>query len=352
MDKHPRQRTKKSILLNILYILLTIAALVVFGLLDENVGDIFEVIGSLNRWFIYAAAGAMVIHWLLDSIALKYIIGFMHEGIGWLKAFKLAIVGFYYSALTPFSSGGQPVQVFYMHKDGIPVGKSTATFSVKFLSFQISLCLYFIISLILKGTKFFVGNRDVFLFTMIGFVANAVLTLLVLIVVSDRFPVKRWADKLINWLHTKRIIKRPEKIRSSLLNTIDEFVASAKFMRSDRRMLIGSITISIAQMMAQFAITYFVYRSFGFAERTLMDVVAMQAFHYLAVCFVPIPGAAIASEGGFYLFFQMFFPANKMYVAMLIWRLFTYYANIIVGAVVVLSDSVGNMLKRPERANR
>lgn len=332
-------------MLNLLYILLTVAVLVVFGLLDENVDDIYKVVGSLNSMFILAAAGALLLQFIIDGMILKYIMSYLHKGMGYFKALKLAIIGYYYSALTPFSSGGQPMQVYYMYKDDIPVGKSTCCFSVKFLSFQVSLCLYFVVSIVWKGTRFFSQNPGIITFTIIGFIANALITAAVLIVLIDKFPVKDWARRLIGFLHRIYIVKDAEKAVNTINKTIDDYLASAEFIRSEKRLLLGSMALELGQMFARFSITFFIYRSFDLSERSLMDVVAMQAFHYLAVCFVPIPGAAIASEGGFYLFFKMFFPDNIMFVAMLIWRLFTYYAHIIIGAFVVLGDTVHNMIK-------
>ena len=57
----------------------------------------------------------------------------------------------------------------------------------------------------------------------------------------------------------------------------------------------------------------------------------------------PLPGASVASEGGFYLFFAMFFPGEMMFVAMMLWRLFTYYANIVCGAMFVVFDTVSKI---------
>ena len=70
----------------------------------------------------------------------------------------------------------------------------------------------------------------------------------------------------------------------------------------------------------------------------------MQAFLFLTVSFVPLPGAAGASEGGFYLFFALIFPGTIMPLAMLLWRFATYYANILFGSFFVMYDGMRGAL--------
>ena len=53
--------------------------------------------------------------------------------------------------------------------------------------------------------------------------------------------------------------------------------------------------------------------------------------------------AAGAQEGGFYVFFQNVFPADKLVGALLLWRFFTYYFTMIVCFGAVLYDSAWNI---------
>ena len=49
-------------------------------------------------------------------------------------------------------------------------------------------------------------------------------------------------------------------------------------------------------------------------------------------CMVPLPGAAGASEGSFYVFFSMFFTSATIKPATLLWRIITYYSVILITA--------------------
>ena len=64
MSKLKKQKTGKKILLNLLYIGLTIGVIVVIGFLDPSVTDFFSAIGSLRIGWVNAAAGAFLINFL------------------------------------------------------------------------------------------------------------------------------------------------------------------------------------------------------------------------------------------------------------------------------------------------
>ncbi len=75
-------------------------------------------------------------------------------------------------------------------------------------------------------------------------------------------------------------------------------------------MFLSTALVIFIQMFAYFSITFFIYKAFGLSGYNLFEIVALQSFLYLTVSFVPLPGASVASEGGFYLFFAQVFPAE------------------------------------------
>ena len=57
MSEQKKNKTKKKIFLNLLYIALTIGIIVVIGFLDPSVTDFFSAIGSLHIGWVLAAVG-------------------------------------------------------------------------------------------------------------------------------------------------------------------------------------------------------------------------------------------------------------------------------------------------------
>lgn len=344
------KKQKRRILLNFVYILLTIGIIVVFGVLDPNVQDVFGKIGALHTGWFLCIVGATLLFWLFEALILHYLTLRIHKGYTLFRSIKIAMIGLYYSALTPFSSGGQPMQIAYMRNDGVPVGKSTGMFSIKFVIFQVVICLYFFAGMAVNGTYFFQETPSAMWFAFLGIFINVVLALFFVFAMIARNKVQNISLRFIRFLHRIRIIKNVEKATENTTRTLDEFHAGAVFIASHKRTLFGTAALTIVQMFCQFVVTYFIYRAMGLNEHSLWNVVTMQALLYVTVSFVPLPGASIASEGGFYMFFAMFFPSEDMFVAMMLWRLFTYYANIIFGAMFVVFDAVAKIWRNSVRA--
>ena len=94
-------------------------------------------------------------------------------------------------------------------------------------------------------------------------------------------------------------------------------------MRQIKSRLWYLCSVVCVQMLFQFAITYFIYRACGLSSYTALDIVSLQAILYLTVAYVPLPGASIASEGGFMLVFGTIF-GTWAFAGMVLWRALTY----------------------------
>ena len=98
--------------------------------------------------------------------------------------------------------------------------------------------------------------------------------------------------------------------------------------------------LTIIQLSCFFSIPYFVYRSFGLNTASWLDMTLVGAFLQVMVSYFPTPGASGASEGAFYVFYPIFFPKPFIFIAMLMWRILSYYLNIGVGVLLVFLDGI------------
>ena len=77
--------------------------------------------------FIFVACEAMNTFSIMKALKQK---------VSYLKCLGFAFVGFYFSSITPSSSGGQPAQMFYMSKAKINLSYS----SLNLLIIRLSNC--------------------------------------------------------------------------------------------------------------------------------------------------------------------------------------------------------------------
>ena len=66
------------------------------------------------------------------------------------NALKTSMVGQFFSAVTPFATGGQPMQVYCMSKYGVEPGKGVSALTQKFVVYQSTLVAYSAAALLFK----------------------------------------------------------------------------------------------------------------------------------------------------------------------------------------------------------
>ena len=333
-----KQPKKLKRVWQLLYIILTFGVLIVFGLLDDEVKNISDALEALNPSFLLFALGSMIVFWFAEGFLIHLITKYLHGPIRLRSSMLICVIGQYYSALTPFASGGQPIQAIYMKRYGVPVGTATSVLVMKFLLWQIGVLLVSGVAIILNiGNPFSSGIGAVI---VVGYVLNFIVLFAAVMAMYKPTLITRIGDAIVWFLVKIRLVKRPEKLCAKLHATLADYAHAMKTARALRGKIFVLLFGTLVEFFAYLGVTYYIYLAFGNTGQSYLYIVLLQSIIYVTVSFFPLPGASGASEGGFYLAFNSIFPIAQTYVAMLLWRGFTYYINIIVGAGMVLIDSI------------
>ncbi len=346
-------KKKKTRLFSLIYIGVTIIAIVTIGLFTD-VSDIAEAFKSFSVWWLLACLGALLLYWLTDGLLLHDITAYMYKRQPLPRSLKVGIIGLYYGAVTPFASGGQPMQVLYMKRNKIPVGTATCIVCIKFVIYELSLCAIYVIAMIARGIYYYTNFNEVFWLATLGFFINLAAVFFIILTIVNKRLVVRFGGWLIRVFTRMKVVKDMEKALVNFEKTIEDYHTAASYISRYKMRAVGSFLISFVNLTFFFIIPYFVYLAFGNREYNLLDIFTMQAFVYLVVSFVPTPGGSGAAEGGFLLFFRPFFGGST-YIAMMIWRSFTYYIMLIVGSLLVVFNEVLNirrLKKEPVEENK
>jgi len=329
---------KKKVRLRRIYILGTILLLVIIGFIDPELVDLFDILSRLSYIWLIVGFLCLFAFWFTDGLLLHHITRYTYQRHSILKAFKVGIIGLYYGALTPFATGGQPMQIVYMKRDGVPIGTATCIVSLKFIIYEFSLCAIYVAAMLFRGFYFFANYQEVFYLTTIGFIVNLFAVFLIIAVMINKSIALNICNAIITFLCRIRIVKREERLRHAAEKNIEEFQASVVYIKKYKLQVALSFVLSLINLAFLFSIPYIIYIAFGHAEKNIIDLMTLQAFLYLAVSFFPLPGAAGASEGGFYIFFKSIFTNVPIFMPMLIWRFMSYYVILIFGSLFVIGD--------------
>lgn len=322
------------------YIALNIFIIVLIGIIDPEIKDIDKLFHGVKAGWIVGGIASMVLFWLMDGVILYYAIKTIYEPKEFLGCFKVAMIGQYYNAVTPFASGGQPAQVYYMGKLGVPGGSASSVLMVKFLIYQVVLSLYSVAAFIWKGMSIYKHNSWVFWFSTLGFIINAGAVALLVFLSQNKGFVRGLVCGIINLLGKVKLIKNPDQMKGRLKAHVEDFHEGLTLIQGNLKAISIMGCMTAIQLVFFFSITFFIYRSLGLRGENWISIVFVQSLLYLAVSFVPTPGSTGASETGFMAFFRLIVPGKFIFVSMLLWRIISYYLNILAGMGIILYDSI------------
>ena len=136
----------KKYIIMFLFSLLVIF-LTFYSLYDENSFNIMiENVTSIPVQYIFILLLVLCIYFVLQGLYMKIVLGSLKQKITMKKGVFYSLVEFYFSGITPSSTGGQPVQFYYMTKDKIPIRRTYITLLLNTIYFKlIVLVLGFII---------------------------------------------------------------------------------------------------------------------------------------------------------------------------------------------------------------
>ena len=137
-------KNKKLLISSCIFVLLFA---VTFGILflTYSVDDLLLCLKMIKSTFYLIIGIAIIIFFTLEAIYFKIIFKSLDENISFRRCMHYSFVEFFFSGITPGSTGGQPVQLYYMNKDKIPMRKSMIALILNTILFK----LFFVVTGIL-----------------------------------------------------------------------------------------------------------------------------------------------------------------------------------------------------------
>lgn len=330
MEKTEKAKKIKKTIRNLIVFILLIGLTFYLIFKDQNVLEILNIAVSVKKRYILVAIIAMCLYLLGETINITRILKELGEKSTFLRNIRYTLIGFFFSSITPAASGGQPMEIYYMHKEKIAVANSTLALLVHLTSFQIVTITLGILSTILH---FEIVKSGLIYLVVLGILLNSTaLTLLAISIFS-----KRLSKELINFaVKVLRFFRIPniEKKQESLEKELEKYQESAVYIKEHKKLMIKTLVTTFIQVIIYYSIPYWVYLAFGFTGYNFFQIVTLQAMLYATVSGIPSPGAVGVSEGAFIEIFKGVFPATMMNSAILLNRGASFYLFVIISAII------------------
>ncbi|MCI8654791.1 MAG: flippase-like domain-containing protein [Clostridia bacterium] len=311
---------------------------------DESILQILEIIKSVKVEFIAIAIICMALYMVCEAINIGRTLKALNEKSTFLKNLKYALIGFFFSSITPAASGGQPMQVYYMYRDNISVANSTLALLISLSSMQIITIGFALTSLIFNYQYL---NKGLVIFFIIGVTLNiSALALLIIGIFSKRMSkgLINIALKILKFFKVKNIEQKKEKFENELI----KYQYSAKYIKNNKRLIIRTLITTAVQFLLYYSITYWTYRALGFSEHNIFEIVTMQSVLYATVSGIPSPGAVGVSEGAFMEIFKAVYDKTMIHSAVLLNRGVNFYLFVIISGIIVIINEIKGKNKKTE----
>lgn len=341
-------KSKKKYFLSVIFFVILLV--LTFYLIFSN-NDIQDVMINLqNISFKYIGLGTLFIFIYLftESLYIKLILKSLKHKINLWQGFVYSCIEFYFSAITPSSTGGQPAQAYYMHKDGIPFTKSSVTLLLNTITFKLVLLFMGLIAVITYPNLIFNNSTLFTILFIFGVVVNIAVIITCLMLMYSKRWIKSIAMFCINLGHKLHIVKDKDKKIEDFYNALEEYHESAKYIKENIWIAIKVCLITFVQRLAMFSIAYVVYAAFSFNEHSYIELVVIQLSIAIAIDSLPLPGGIGASEAMLILIYDKIFGENLSVPAMLVTRGLSYYLCLLISGITVLSNHLRITFAKPK----
>ena len=314
------------------------AGLMVFRIFFGNreIGDIIEDVKRADTRWTVAGLVVIVAFVCCESWIFHYMLRIYKIRVSMLRCIRYSFIGFFFSCITPSASGGQPMQIVYMKRDGIKIGYSTLITWIVTICYKSALVILGTVFLIFKHDYCEAALGDWLWLLILGYVLNVGLLVGMIFVLFKPLYARTLGIKIVNLLAAIHLVKNAEKYIMKVSRITKNYSVGAEYVKKNFRVVVNVLLISFLQRVLLSSVTFIVYKAFGLRGESFLTIIAIQTVIGIMVEMMPLPGAAGISEACFMVLFERIFK-DQLKSAMLLSRGISFYALLIISGIITLA---------------
>lgn len=334
------QNLKKILPKFILFLVVTIIVIVIL-LVNNDIAQIWETLKNVDIKWLLVALLFLLAYIVFNPLSLV-ILGKSktEDSVKIRDSMMIGTVEYFFNGITPFSTGGQPFQIYSYKKIGVSYHRASGIILMNFVVSQLS-----IVIMCLLATIFYqqLTNGVVYLQVMIiiGLAINIfILALFITLGVSKH--LRRWILRFISWIFNLKIFKgKLEKKVAAVETYADEAQKTFKLLFQRKVSFLFCVITKLLGLIFYYMLPFFILKSLGITVEAsqIALITAMTTFSIAMTCYIPTPGSAGGIEFAFKSLFVTILPmisASTAVAGALLWRLITYYLLMLISFVVFI----------------
>lgn len=336
------QSNKNLIYKNLVWtiISLCLAVLTVFVVLQEtkvfSLKEVYdEICEGKTIYFIFAII-CMILFIFSEGEAMRCILKKLSFRTTMEKGFFYASADIYFSAVTPSATGGQPVTLYLMTRDGLPFSVSSICLLLNLLMYNCSIVFIGILCAVFKPEIFLNHSQLAQILIVIGYVLLISLIVLFLLLLKKAEWVRSIGIFLCNLLYRFRIIKHKEKLEQRIDGMIEKYSIISDKVFDEKLLMLKVFGYNLFQRAIQITIAVFVYLGIDGKSGNIFNIWFAQAYSVIGSNCIPIPGAMGVIDYLMLEGFGQFMDTEMAAHTEIISRATNFYICIIVSLITVI----------------
>ncbi len=270
-----------------------------------------------------------------EAITLKRNFRLLGEQRTFPQCLLYTFTGNFFSGITPAATGGQPMQIYVMHKTGASAVQGTLALVMDLAQYQLIITLLGVTGYLCFAQMIHRTLGSYIWLLWLGLLLNTGLLLLLLCAM--------FSERFIFWLaeQAARVISlfskgKAASFREQSKAAIAQYKTGAEVFRKNKGYCLINCIIMTGRIIAMHSAPFWVYKGLGLSGASFFQMISLQSALHITCAALPFPGGAGISESIFLYYFQEIFPASHLNSAMVLSRGIGGYATIALCGSILL----------------
>ncbi len=327
-----------------------LAMFTVWALLKQNesvsVRDIAHTAqGADKSWFMLAIISA-ILYIVFEGFALCSILKSAGFKPKFKNGFLYSTADIYFSAITPSATGGQPAAAYFMLRDRISGGVTTAVLMLNVMMYTLSIVALGIISVIVRPCSFFQFSIPSKLLIIGGASVQLVLTVFFVMVLKNGDFIFDILKRIIRFLGRRKWLRNTKKPIGKLNKAQADYNACSQLFAGNYKLLLKAFFWNLLQRLSQIAVSPLLFIAMGGDSALSTDIFAKQCLITIGYNFVPLPGAMGVADYLMLNGFSGLMARDMAFHLEMLSRGMTFYICVSLSGIITL---IGYLVKRRRR---
>ncbi len=315
----------------IISVIVSTASLAIIFMLTYTQNS-FEIMLRISPLFLLLAFLAHGGEWFFWALRIKILAHALGEKISIYRAFRIVMVNLFMAAITPSGFGGEPARIYMLSEGNLTGGDATAITLgeriIDFIFFVASIPILLLLlglSINIEGVKWYL-----IIVAVILIVSGGVLYYLIRKEEKIRKNIRR-IDKIL------KLFVRDESKREKIIDKIDrEFGvfsrSTVKIFKKRKIHFTLAFLFTVMMWLIDFIIPSLLLLGLGMDPHWIF-MITVQII-VIMITIIPItPGGSGLAEFSSLFFYSQRIPTNIAGMLVIMWRIITFYPNLIMGAI-------------------